>query len=328
MYHQPQSSTWTGRIDSRTDPLSFRFHQRVQLKNIDELEKMTGGKAFALLGFQCDEGVKRNKGRVGAYYGPVEVKKALANLPWHFSDETFVFDVGNVGCEDHHLEQSQQQLGEAVQHLIQHHITPIIIGGGHETAYGHYLGVRQAAGTEKSIGIINIDAHFDMRPYDQGASSGTMFRQILDADRQAGYLCLGIQPFGNTATLFETAQRYGCVYVLEEQVTWERIKEIYTTIEQFIEKYDVVMLTLCMDAISASAAPGVSAPSPFGLDPKIARALIRQIVAHPKTTSFDISEVNPTVDENRKTITLAAYLCAEALAGFERRNSIEIAQNY
>lgn len=323
MYNQPHSDIWTGRIDSETDVSSFRFHQNVQRKNMDQLEDAKDGKTFALLGFQCDEGVKRNKGRVGAYHGPLEVKKALANIPWRFSENTVVFDVGEVACEDGNLEKSQQQLGGAVQRLMQHNVIPIIIGGGHETAYGHYLGVRQAIGLEKRLGIINIDAHFDMRPYNETTSSGTMFRQILDEDKHAGYLCLGIQPFGNTMALFETAKRYGCIYILEEQLTWDAMTSTYATIDSFIENYDSIMLTLCMDVLSASAAPGVSAPSPFGLDPKIVRALIRHIVANPKTTSFDISEVNPILDENRKTITLAAYFCAEALAFFHRNHSAQ-----
>jgi formiminoglutamase len=323
MYNQPQSDIWTGRIDNKTDVSSFRFHQNVQLRSMDELENAKDGKTFGLLGFQCDEGVKRNKGRVGAYHGPLEIKKTLANLPCRFSEKTVLFDIGEITCEDGNLEKSQQQLGESVQRLMQHNVIPIIIGGGHETAYGHYLGVRQAIGAEKRLGIINIDAHFDMRPYDQGTSSGTMFRQILDEDKNTGYLCVGIQPFGNTTALFETAKRYGCTYILEEQLTCEAITSTYATIDSFIENYDSIMLTLCMDVLSASAAPGVSAPSPFGLDPKIVRALIRHIVVNPKTTSFDISEVNPILDENRKTVTLATYFCAEALVYFHRDHSAQ-----
>ena len=62
-------------------------------------------------------------------------------------------------------------------------MTPIIFGGGHETAYGHYLGVRKYIGEDASLGIINIDAHFDLRPYDEQPSSGTMFKQILEHDK-------------------------------------------------------------------------------------------------------------------------------------------------
>ena len=36
-----------------------------------------------LLGFACDEGVRRNKGRVGAAAAPLAVRKLLANTAWH-----------------------------------------------------------------------------------------------------------------------------------------------------------------------------------------------------------------------------------------------------
>ena len=84
-------------------------------------------------------------------------------------------------------------------------MTPIILGGGHETAYGHYLGVRNYIGKEAKLGIINIDAHFDLRPYNEQPSSGTMFRQILEQDENSSYLVLGIQRYGNTQALFDKA---------------------------------------------------------------------------------------------------------------------------
>ena len=44
--------------------------------------------------------------------------------------------------------------------------------------------------SDASIGIINIDAHFDTRP-DEPPTSGTMFREILDNDENVDYLVLG-----------------------------------------------------------------------------------------------------------------------------------------
>ncbi|QXJ37214.1 Formimidoylglutamase [Parageobacillus caldoxylosilyticus] len=318
MYKQPDKERWTGRIDSESEEKSFRVHQKIRLLDMRQIQAQAEN-AFALLGFQCDEGVRRNQGRQGAYHAPVEVKKALANLPWHLPSDATLYDAGEIACDGEELENSQKHLGQAIERLIRHRITPVVIGGGHETAYGHYLGVRQAVGPETKLGIINIDAHFDMRPYEQGPSSGTMFRQILDEDENAGYCCLGIQTLGNTAALFETAKRYGCTYMLEEELTLEELERAYEFIDDFIKNYDVLVLTLCMDVLSASAAPGVSAPSPFGLDPKIVRALLRYIISKPQTISFDICEVNPLVDENRKTIALAAAFCMEALVHFHRR---------
>ena len=57
------------------------------------------------------------------------------------------------------------------------------MGGGHDIAYGSYLGIRKAH-PDKKIGIINFDAHLDMRPYDKGRTSGTSFKEIMDNDKK------------------------------------------------------------------------------------------------------------------------------------------------
>nr|WP_008879494.1 MULTISPECIES: formimidoylglutamase [Geobacillus] len=317
MYQPPEASCWTGRVDSVSDERAFRLHQRIRLLDLSgpltPLEQ-----AAAFIGFVCDEGVRRNQGRQGAKEAPAAVKAALARLPWHLPSGASIYDAGDIVCADGRLEQSQAELGKAIARLLQSGVAPVVIGGGHETAYGHYLGVRAALGPNARLGIINIDAHFDLRPYDNGPTSGTMFRQILDEDKQVGYCCLGIQRLGNTAALFADAERYGCEYILEEQLTAGAIEAAYERIEQFALRHDSIILTICMDAISAAAAPGVSAPSPFGLSPSLARALIRRIVSHPKTISVDLCEVNPLVDEGGKTVALAAAFCMEALLHFRR----------
>src|SRR5699024_8784052 len=94
------------------------------------------------------------------------------------------------------------------------------------------------------IGIINIDAHFDMRDYDKQPSSGTMFKQILDQDDQVGYFVLGIQKNGNTKALFERADEYGVRYILEDELRSHLSIETITSISSFIEEYDEIMITL------------------------------------------------------------------------------------
>ncbi|OQP20852.1 formimidoylglutamase [Geobacillus zalihae] len=286
MYQPPDAGRWTGRIDSVSDERAFRLHQRIRLLDLSQ-PFAPAERAAAFIGFACDEGVRRNQGRQGAKEAPAAVKAALARLPWHLPEGVVVYDAGDVVCVDERLEQSQTELGKAL-------------------------------GTDARLGILNIDAHFDLRPYDDGPTSGTMFRQILDQDDQVSYFCLGIQRLGNTAALFADAETYRCRYMLEDELTAGPIEAAYEQIEKFAADHDAVMLTFCMDAISAAAAPGVSAPSPFGLAPSLARALIRRIVSHPKTISVDLCEVNPLLDEGGKTVALAAAFCMEALLHFQR----------
>ncbi len=319
MYTMTDQKQWKGRIDSTTNTSSFRLHQKVKRIAINDVSA-SEQKNAGIVGFICDEGVRRNQGRVGAANGPNALREALASLPWTFEDQQEIIDVGNILCLNHALEDAQRELGEIVQGLRAKNMKCIILGGGHETLYGHYLGIRAALPKDASIGIINIDAHFDLRPYDEQPSSGTMFRQILEQDPHADYFVLGIQRYGNTKELFDKAHELQVKYVLEEQLTAENHTNIMNDLQHFMDNHDTILLTLCMDVVNTAFAPGVSAPSPFGLDTKTVRSLIQKVASHPHTHSFDICEVNPLLDENGQTVKLGAYFVYDALNHLIRGN--------
>lgn len=304
MYKETESSIWQGRVDHETNYAYFRYHQIVQLTSA------VAGEAVGLIGFACDEGVRRNNGRVGAKDAPLALRKQLASLPWrHPKPDTALMDVGDVICEGEELELAQQELGDKVANILAGG-KAIVLGGGHETLYGQYLGVRKASGPDASIGLLNIDAHFDMRSYDKHPSSGTMFKQILDEDPHVHYFVCGIQQYGNTTALFETADQYGVQYFLDEQLDSPAFKK---ELQDFMDTQDVLLVTLCMDVLNAAEAPGVSAPSPFGLSAVQVRHLVRQMVSHKKTVSFSICEVNPSLDLDNRTAKLGAYFINEAI---------------
>lgn len=301
-------SIWTGRVDDTEDRASFRYHQVVEFMDI---KQVSGG--CAIIGFECEEGVRRNKGRLGAAKAPNALRSGLANLSWRFPESARLFDVGNIACDGEDLESAQQQLGEAVTAILSKDAKPIILGGGHETLYGHYLGVREAIGKDATLGIVNIDAHFDLRPYDEQPSSGTMFRQILEQDPNARYFVAGIQRYGNTQELFNRADLLGVTYIHEDEMIPGHLDKLMAALDNFIAEHDTIMLTLCTDVLNAAFAPGVSAPSPFGLEPSTVRAIIRKVAGHEKTRSFDICEVNPALDENGRTVKLGAHFVNEAI---------------
>ncbi|MFJ7731705.1 formimidoylglutamase [Lysinibacillus sp. NPDC097231] len=318
MYTMTDQKQWNGRIDSTTNTSSFRLHQKVKRIPINDVSASVNLHA-GIVGFICDEGVRRNQGRVGAASGPNALRESLSSLPWTFNDEQQILDVGNVLCLNHALEEAQRELGEIVETLLNKKLQCVVLGGGHETLYGHYLGVRAALPKDAKIGIVNIDAHFDLRPYDEQPSSGTMFRQILEQDPHADYFVLGIQRYGNTKELFDKANELHVHYVLEEDMNPENNAQIMQDLQQFMENHDYILLTLCMDVLNAAFAPGVSAPSPFGLNPTTVRKILQKVTSHPNTHSFDICEVNPSLDENERTVKLGAYFVYEALNNLLKR---------
>lgn len=166
-YKKPNSENCQGRIDDENDYLSFRWHQWIKILNLNEEIKATEQSgtsiAFSFLGFCCDIGVAKNLGRIGAAAGPERIRKSLANLPCTFSQDTKIYNAGDIVCINNNLETAQDHLALGVQKILSANIFPILLGGGHEIAFGHYKGIfnfLSESKTEKhKIGIINFDAN-------------------------------------------------------------------------------------------------------------------------------------------------------------------------
>ena len=313
-YQPPTRALWQGRLDS---PPASCFFQVIKVLDITKSIPLADHlPAFALLGFCCDEGIRRNLGRTGAAEGPDALRSMLAKLPLHRADLQ-LFDAGNIECRDHDLEAAQAALGEAVHALLERGYTPILIGGGHEIAWGHYLGIAKQI-RNAPLGIINLDTHFDMRPTleDNKGSSGTPFMQIAQAHEQANlkfdYNCLGIQAYGNTKQLFHTAEHYH-VKMLSADEIMQYPEHMTAFLNRVIADNEYIYLSLCLDVFSAAYASGVSAPQAFGLTPWNLLPAIRQIAKSGKVISYDIAELSPKYDHDARTIKLAANFVYEII---------------
>ncbi|CAI9674935.1 MULTISPECIES: formimidoylglutamase [Elizabethkingia] len=299
---------WSGRFDGE-DLLSRRLFQAVEEKN--DYEEIAD-KSFFLHGFAVDEGVKRNKGRVGAAAAPNVIRKNMSNFPV-VSPSFRLFDFGDIYCPDENLEKTQQSLANAVASGLLNNGKSIVLGGGHEVTYAHYSGIKKAF-PGKKIGIINFDAHFDNRePENNLASSGTGFWQIAN-EGEIHSLHIGIQRNSNTLKLFDTAHQYGMKYILADEIFFENLPQLYPRIDEFLDGMDVLYVTICMDVFNASIAPGVSASAYNGIfTDQSFMLLYRHILRNNKLKALDVAEVNPVYDIQDRTARLAASLVNEWL---------------
>ena len=300
---------WQGRFDGE-DPLYHRIFQRVSLEN--DYDSISPND-FVLHGFAVDEGVRRNKGIVGAKDAPDLIRKNTSNFPV-VSPEFSLKDFGNITCENGNLEGAQNELAEKVAEVLKRNGKSVVLGGGHEVTYAHYSGIRKTF-PGKKIGIINIDAHFDNREPEAGIgpSSGTGFWQIAQ-EGEINSLHVGIQRNSNTLKLFDTAHQYGMKYLLADELFFENLPSIYATIDETIRQCDILYLTICMDVFNASIAPGVSAAAYNGIFADAAfMHYFRHILRSEKLRAFDIAEENPSLDLENRTAKLAASLLNEWL---------------
>ncbi len=303
-YQKPNTALWTG----RTSNDQLYLHEKIKCVDLenDTLSK-TNIQSFVLLGYACDEGVERNHGRTGAAQGPDNIRKMLATLSNHFSNQIDIFDVGNITCKDRNLEDTQLETSNIITSLLQHQNFPIILGGGHDLAYAHYNGIKKLF-PNKKIGIINLDAHFDLRKIIDQGSSGTPFYQISKENNSFNYLCLGIQKASNNRELYKIANELNVQYIENTEYTIQNKNNIAALVQNFIVDMDYIYLTIDIDGFSSALAPGVSAPSPFGFSIDIVLETIKLICDSSKLISTDIVEFNPKYDLDNCTARLISRL--------------------
>lgn len=304
-YHTP-ATPWTGRSDPEDGSSAIRLHQLVR----DQA-------SLAVIGFASEAGVRRNKGRVGAAQGPDALRKAFAGLPASSNKPAFV-DLGTVHVEGDDLEDGQAHLGQHISQALKTHDRLVVFGGGHETAYGSYLGL-SGAYPDKRIGIINLDAHLDLRNIGvAGASSGTPFSQIraLNPER-FDYLCIGVADESNSQALFERASEWG-VRIVKDKTLLDHPHAADQEIVEIARRCDLLYLTIDIDLLPHYQAPGVSAPAARGVPFTTVEHIVAQVLIAAKEQNCplplaDIVEVSPPHDIGGMTARSAAILAQQIL---------------
>jgi formiminoglutamase len=316
-------SEWRGRVDAIDGDAGRRWHQVVRPAPV-----VGGTRGVALLGLACDAGVLRNHGRAGAAAGPRVLRKYLSNLAWHGGADDALYDAGDVTCREDGLECAQAAYAQRAASLLRAGHRVIGLGGGHEIAWASYQGIAAACAGEprlQRLGVINFDAHFDLRQPEQPGrgSSGTPFLQIADARAAAGvdfrYLCLGPSETANTPALFAQAARLGVEYVVDVDIGAASVE---TMLRDFVASCDGIYLTFCLDVLPPAVAPGVGAPSGLGVPLHRALALLRLVRSEcaraaggDKLVLADVAEFSPCHDApDARTARTAARIVYEIAA--------------
>ena len=302
---------WSGRDDSAEQGDTRRLHQVVRH------DPQHGPGDAVLMGFACDAGVRRNHGRPGAAEAPTEARRKLAGLP--IGRLQALWDAGDITCEGDALEAAQLALAQRVTQVLDTGARLVVMGGGHETAWGDFQGLRDhlyKTGRDGSLAIINFDAHFDLRTSRPG-SSGTPFDQILADSRARAlpvrYACFGISPIGNTGGLYAHAQELGVSYVEDHQMQERFLQDRLAGIAAIVGSVEHVYLTIDTDVLPAYVAPGVSAPAPLGVPLCVLETCIRAIHASGKLRLADIAEFNPRHDVDGRTARVVARIVWQLL---------------
>ena len=133
-----------------------------------------------------------------------------------------VRDLGDIAGHLTSVETAHYRIEEAVKGAltVAEPFVPIIIGGDHSITAPAVRGFC-AANPGKKIGIINFDAHFDVRNFEHGPHNGTPFRQIIEGNlgiEGQNVVEIGIHGFMNASRYYRWALDHGMTIITARRV--------------------------------------------------------------------------------------------------------------
>lgn len=248
-----------------------------------------------------------------------------------------------------------EKLANAVQKEIKEGRLPIVLSGDHSSAGGTIAGVKMA-NPDKKVGVIWIDAHADLHsPYTTpsgnihgmplatalGVDNLTNLKNPLEGEDTAPYWedlknMGGICPKISADSLvfvalrdMETPERNfirdnKIKVVTVAQIRRGKIKEIAKKILEYLGNCDVLYISFDIDSLDASLVKGTGTPVPNGLTINEATKLLQLLLKDPRVECFEITEINPLLDDENQTAIRVFPIFRAAVNTLEKQKKKEV----
>ncbi len=255
--------------------------------------------------------------------GPATVRAACKRMSvYDLETETDlsplkVFDAGDADIAGLEPAASLAPLQARLEPLVQKHALTLVIGGNNAITRPC---VHALDPTLQRVGLLTLDAHFDLRDTDCGLTNGNPVQALLDDGMPGRHIAqVGLLPFANTRKAHEKAKRAGIFVQTGEDWGAMGTHVIEQALGMLAERCDVIHVDFDIDVIERGCMPGAPGARPGGINPNAFFQATRLICAHPKVRSVDLTEFDPSLDvASISALTAARWVC-EVLAGFVRR---------
>lgn len=194
----------------------------------------------------------------------------------------------------------------------------LVVGGDHSCAMGTWGGVLNGLRPSEELGLIWLDAHMDAHTFDTSPSGNIhgmpLAGLIGRADNKLAamypgsrfiqpenLILIGVRSFESEEdALLEQA---GVDIVFAEQIG-RLASELLSAIDRLSRRCEAIGISLDLDFIDPSDAPGVETPAPNGIKAENLLEALAVISGHPKILGLEMAEYNPDNDRDNKTLLL------------------------
>jgi formiminoglutamase len=263
----------------------------------------------------------------GASLYPSEFRRMWKGFATYNLDEDVdlvnlkVADAGDVVMHTTDILLSHRRIEETATFLALNYPETItsMIGGDHSTTACAVRGIKEAFPNE-TIGILQLDTHLDVRdPAELGPANGTPIRQLVDGSTVKGenIVNIGLHGYFNTKPLITYAKQHSIQMVTLKQARKAGfVHSVQEALNQLSEKVDRVYVTVDMDVLDISVAPGVPASTPGGLSTAELFDSLLEIGKQPSVCHIDFVCLDPSKDSAvSETVKTGVYAWLQFVTG-------------
>jgi arginase family enzyme len=228
-----------------------------------------------------------------------------------------VRDAGDADVAALSLEEGFAPVRDAVRACTAAHDLTILLGGhnGATRPAAHGLGLPL-----DRVGLVTLDAHFDLRETDGGLLNGNPIRALLEDGLPGRNICqIGLAPFANTAAMHHVANEAGIGVFTIAKVKRRGIAALWEAALGRLAHLDAIIVDFDIDVIDRAQCPGAPGARPGGMPVDMFFEAARLIAAEPRVRLVDLTEYDPSLDVGEITALTAGRWVCEVLAGFAGR---------
>lgn len=231
--------------------------------------------------------------------------------------ETRVRDRGDLDLAGLSIEQATGPLIAAIAQSTLDHSLTLLAGGNNAITRPAVLGL---GGELEEVGLITLDAHFDMRDTAEGLSNGNPVRALLeDGLPGANIAQVGLASFANSAAMHRDAVDAAICVATIAEVHRGGIAHAIAKALDHVAHCDALVVDCDIDVIDRSQLPGAPGARPGGMSAADFFWAVRKLASDARVRVIDLTEWDPSLDASDLTALTAGRWMAECLAGYELR---------
>jgi len=228
-----------------------------------------------------------------------------------------IADHGDVALDGLAIEDATAPILEAVAISVAAHTLTLLVGGNNAVTRPGVLGLGLPL---DKVGLITLDAHFDMRDLDDGLSNGNPVRALIEDGLPGKNIAqVGLAPFANSAAMHRDAVAAGNCIVTQAEVERDGIAGAVERALDHVAHCEAIFVDCDIDVIDRSQLPGAPGARPGGMAVSDFFAATRRLASDRRVRAVDLTEWDPSLDATDLSALTAARWVAECLAGFEAR---------